>query len=250
MSTAEPGLRDTADAARGRRRDSVGMSRRVLLAGSVVLAVVVAGGLVAIFSLRSNSAPSASAIIGGPKVARMLRGVPQHGTSLGSPTAPVTLHEFADPQCPYCGEWERDGLPVIVNRYVRAGKVRVVFDGMAFLGPDSTTALRTAFAAARQNHLWNVIALLYENQGAENAGWVTEPLLRGVGGAVPGLDTERMLAERNSGAVDRAVAGASSLAQRLGVNSTPSFAIVPSQGQLQVVDAAGLNTALDAAVAR
>jgi protein-disulfide isomerase len=226
------------------------MSRRALVAGSVVLAVVTAGVLVAIFSLRSTPAPQVSAIVGGTQVADMLRGIPQAGASLGSPTAPVTLHEFADPQCPYCGAWERDALPGVVSRYVRPGKVRIVFDGMAFLGADSTTALRTAFAAAGQNHLWNVVALLYENQGAENTGWVTEPLLRGVGGTVPGLDTERMLADRNSPAVANAVVGANMLAQRLGVRSTPSFAVAPRGEQLQLVDAAELETALAAALAR
>ena len=250
MANPHARVRDTADALRLRQRDSVSMSRRVLVAGSVTLAVVAAGVLVAIFSLRSSPAPPAAAVMGGPKVARMFRGIPQNGAALGSPTAPVTIHEFADPQCPYCGMWERDALPAIVSRYVRPGKVRIVFDGMDFLGTDSSTALRTAFAAGSQNHLWNVVALLYENQGEENTGWVTEPLLRGVGGAVPGLDTERMLADRNSAAVDNAVAGASSLAQQMGVQSTPSFAVGPRGGQMQLVDADGLTTALDAALAR
>ncbi len=250
VAYADVRVRDTADAVRARRRDSVSMSRRVLVIGAVVLAVVVAGALVAIFSLRSSAEPQASAVLGGPKVANMLRGIPQDGTALGSPTAPVTLHEFADPQCPYCGAWERDGLPTIVSRYVRQGKVRIVFDGMAFVGPDSATALRTAFAAAGQNRLWNVLALLYENQGTENTGWVTEPLLRGVGAAVPGLDTERMLADRSSTGVDNAVAKASALAQQLGVNSTPTFAVGATGGQMQLVDAAGLTAALDAALSR
>jgi protein-disulfide isomerase len=243
-------LRDTPDAARGRQRESVSMSRRALVAGSLALAVLTAGVLVAIFALRSAPAPSATALMGEARVANMLRGIPQHGTALGSPTAPVTLIEFADPQCPYCGIWERDALPAIVTRYVRPGKVRIVFNGMAFVGADSGTALRTALAAASQDRFWNVIALLYENQGVENTGWVTEPLLGAIGGAVPGLDTQQMLADRNSAAVDNAGAAASSLAQRMGVNSTPSFALGPTGGRLQVVDAAGLTSALDAALAQ
>ena len=114
-----------------------------------------------------------------------------------------------------------------MTRYVKAGKVRIVFDGMAFVGADSETALRTALAAASQDRFWNVISLLYENQGVENTGWVTDSLLRSVGDAVPGVDTGRMLADRNSTAVDTAVAGSSSLAQQLGVQGTPSFAVGP-----------------------
>ncbi len=227
------------------------MGRRTLVLGSLALAVAAAGALVAVFSLGSGGAAAPpTALIGVADVGRMLRGVAQHGTALGSPGAPVTLVEFADPQCPYCGMWERDALPTVIARYVRTGKVRIVFDGMDFVGPDSETALRTALAAASQNHFWDVVELLYKNQGMENTGWVTDSLLRAIGGAVPGLDTGRMLADRDSAVVDDAVARASSLAQQLGVTSTPSFAVGPTGGRSQIVDARGLTAALDAALAR
>jgi protein-disulfide isomerase len=242
---------ESADAERTRRGEAWSMGRRTLVLGSLALAVVAAGALVAAFSLGSGSAAAPPTTpVGVADVASMLRGVPQHGTTLGSPAAPVTLVEFADPQCPYCGMWERDTLPTIVARYVRPGKVRLVFNGMYFVGPDSETALRTALAAASQNHFWDVIALLYKNQGTENAGWVTDSLLRGIGGVVPGLDTSQMLADRDSTVVDDAVSRASSLAQQLGVTSTPSFAVGPTGGRMQVVDAGGLTPALDAALAR
>ena len=226
------------------------MGRRALVLGSLALAVVVAGALVAVFSLRGNAAAPATPPTGVADVASMLRGVPQHGTALGSPSAPVTVVEFADPQCPYCGMWERDTLPTIIARYIRPGKVRLVFNGMYFVGPDSETALRAALAAASQNHFWDVIALLYKNQGTENAGWVTDSLLRSIGGAVPGLDTSRMLADRDSTVVDNAMTRASSVAQRMGITSTPSFAVGRTGGQSQVVDAGGLTAALASALGR
>ncbi len=88
-----------------------------------------------------------------------------------------------------------------MREYVRPGKLRLEFRGLAFVGSDSATALRTALAAGRQNRLWNVVDLLYRNQGTENTGWVTESLLRSVGEATPGLDVGRMLSERGSSAV-------------------------------------------------
>ena len=89
--------------------------------------------------------------------ATLLGGIPQHGTTLGNASAPVTLVEFADPQCPYCGLWERNALPDVIDHYVRTGKVRIVFNGLAFVGPDSETALRTALAAASLRGLANDI---------------------------------------------------------------------------------------------
>ena len=108
----------------------------------------------------------------------LFRDIPRNGIALGSPQAPVTLVEFADLQCPYCARWSRDAFPTIVDEYVRAGRVRVVFRGLSFVGPESNTALRAALAAGEQNRLWDVVHGLYLGQGAENSGWVSERLLR------------------------------------------------------------------------
>jgi protein-disulfide isomerase len=232
------------------------MRRRRLVLLSLAGAAVVAGALVAALVATTgggSKTPSAGAA-GVSRVATMLAGIPQRGEVLGSSKAPVTMIEFADPQCPYCGDFNRAVLPEIITRYVRTGKVQIRFNGMAFVGADSVTALRTALAAGRQNRFWNVMELLFENQGTENTGWVTDSLLQSIGNAVPGLDTHKMLDERNSDAVDEAIAQAETLAQQAGVNSTPTFAVGKTGGSLQIVqlsslDAAALTPSLDAALA-
>jgi protein-disulfide isomerase len=107
----------------------------------------------------------------------------------------VTLVEFADVQCPYCATWADAAFAEIGRDYVRPGKVRIVFSGLAFIGPESETGLRFALAAGRQGKLWQTVHLLYANQGAENSGWVTNELLSGLGASIPGLDVERALRE-------------------------------------------------------
>src|SRR5439155_6373170 len=77
----------------------------------------------------------------------LFAGIPQRGNVLGSPHAPLTLVEYADLQCPYCGAFARDTLPALVSEYVRSGEVKLVFRGMAFVGPESLTALRAVVAA-------------------------------------------------------------------------------------------------------
>jgi protein-disulfide isomerase len=218
-------------------------------------AVLLGGGLIAalVLTTRGSTGSHSTAPVGMAQVAAMLRNVPQNGAVLGSPKAPVTLVEFADPQCPYCGDWERTSLPTIVDKYVRPGKVRIVFNGMSFVGPDSTTALRTALAAGQQDRFWNVIALLYLNQGTENTGWVTDSLLRGIGDAIPGLDTNRMLASMNSPAVTRQLDAAAAFAQKAGVDRTPTFAVGKTDKALTLVqvsslEPSGLEPALDAAL--
>ncbi len=231
------------------------MSRKRLFAVAAGTAVLLGGGLIAalVLTTRGSAGSPSTAPAGVAEVATMFRDIPQHGAVLGSQSAPVTLVEFADPQCPYCGDWERASLPTIVAKYVRSGKVRIVFNGMSFVGPDSETALRTALAAGEQNRLWNVIALLYLNQGTENTGWVTDALLRGIGNAVPGLDTKRMLASLHSATVNQRLAAAAALAQEAGINQTPTFAVGRTNKALTLVQVtslgpSGLEPALDAAL--
>ena len=170
------------------------------VAASSSLSAIVAG-LAGVEPRRRASTSASTRPSDAPETAALLRGIPQHGTVLGSPNAPVKLVEYADLQCVYCGVWARDVFPTLVRRYVRTGKVQLEFRGLAFVGADSETALRTALAASEQNKLWNVVELLYRNQGAENSGWVNDGFVKAALAAIPGLDASRVLAARDGAAV-------------------------------------------------
>ena len=198
-------------------------------------AVLVTAALVAV-SLVGSAADEPEAVahesVAAPVVRdALLRGIPQDGIALGSPKAPVTLVEYADLQCPYCAQWARDTFPAIVDEYVRTGRVRLVLHGLAFLGPDSDTALRAALAAGEQDRLWDVVHGLFLRQGAENSGWVTSDVLRSV--ATPGLDAERMLGGTHSAWVERQLAAAREAAEAAQVPGTPFFQAGPTGGPLK-----------------
>ena len=127
----------------------------------------------------------------------------------------MTLVEYADLQCPYCAQWARDAFPTIVQEYVRAGRVRIVFRGLSFIGPDSDAALRAALAAGQQDRLWDVVHGLFVQQGAENSGWVSDAVLRSFDGT--GIDTQRMLDATHSAWVERQLAAAQRAATAAGV---------------------------------
>lgn len=231
------------------------MTRRTYAAvGAVALLVAVALIAASLIGIR-GSQPAQAEQVSLNDSSTLLQGIPQSGPALGRPGAPVTLVEFADPQCPYCAQWSQQAFPDLVRNYVRPGKLRIVFAGLAFIGPDSDEALRFALAAGRQGKLWQVVDLLYANQGAENSDWVSEDFLREVGGGVPGLDVERALRATHSPAVERELAAAKDLQSRLGVRSTPSFAASPANGTLAPVritslDAGGIRPTLDGLLAR
>ncbi|MGH3070714.1 MAG: DsbA family protein [Gaiellaceae bacterium] len=170
----------------------------------------------------------------------LFAGIEQHGNALGSPKAPVTLVEYADLQCPYCAQWARDALPTLVDEYVKTGRLRIVFRGLAFIGPDSDKALRAALVAGRANHLWDVVHALYLRQGAENAGWVTDELLNEIAAGVPGLDAEKLLDERSQSSVAGELERAAAAALAAGVNGTPAFQVGPTGGALEVVRVSSL----------
>jgi protein-disulfide isomerase len=182
-------------------------------------------------------------------------GIPQSGTVLGDRSAPATLIEFADLQCPFCADFATGTLPAVVEDFVRPGDLALDFQALTFIGPDSEQAARMAEAAGLQDRLWQFVDVFYANQGTENSGYVDEDFLTEIGSAIPGLDAEAALADSASPEVDAALAAARSSADRFGVDSTPSFVITPEGGEPRRLEVASLEpdeftAALEAALGK
>jgi protein-disulfide isomerase len=225
---------------------AVGIAAVGIAAGLIVASVVGSGGkkkavptTVASTSSSTTTAPGGTAN-GAAATKKLFRGIPQRLNVLGNPQAPVTMVEFADPQCPFCREFALGGLPAIVREYVRPGKVKLVFAGLAFIGSDSEVALRATYAAGLQSRLWDFLDLLYRNQGAENSGWVTDGLLREVGGSIAGLDVDAMLAARQTAEVDNAIVATGQQATSAHVNGTPTFFAGRTGATLQFINVSEL----------
>lgn len=212
-----------------------GLPRAWLYGGIAGIAAVVAIVLVLV-SVLGGEDDATPVGVDGTAAARLLDGIPQEGLWLGSPDAPVIVYEFVDLQCPYCQKAASNVLPDLIADYVRPGNVRIQLRGVAFIGPDSEKALRAVVAASLQNKAWYVEHLLYEHQGQENDGWVTDELLRAVGAAVAGLDVEQMLADMDSDAVDEAMGTSAGEAQAGGIRSTPTFLATKAGGKLKEID--------------
>jgi protein-disulfide isomerase len=204
----------------------------VLTSAALLAAALVAASLLTAGGGEPAAAPAAAA-------PGLFAGVPQDGLALGDPDAPVTLVEYADLQCPFCAEWAVRTLPRLVDDYVRAGELRIVFHGLAFLGPDSDKAVRAALAASRDDRLWDVVDGLYRSQLAENSGWVTDDLLDRIAADV-GLDGGELRDRGSEPWVDAELGRASAAAQAAGVQGTPSFELGPTGGELELVRLASL----------
>jgi protein-disulfide isomerase len=199
--------------------------RRLWLFGaSATVAAVVIAIAIAVSRTDEGTGTTTGPPEGVAEVNALYRGIPQRGNQLGRADAPVGIVEFADLQCPFCGEYSRDVMPTVVERYVRPGKVKVAFRGLAFIGEDSEEALRVAIAAGLQGKLFQFVDLVYRNQGAEESGWVDDDYLRRIGRAV-GLDVPPAFAARGGPEVTGALEGAKDEAEQAGVNSTPTILI-------------------------
>jgi protein-disulfide isomerase len=243
---------ERADAARARRRRRLG---QLAVVAAIAAALVVAG----IVLSSGSDAPDAgtrdaSGVVGATETRELFAGIPQQGTVLGDPDAPVTLVEYADLQCPFCRDFALGTLPTLIDRYVRDGRVKLDLRLLRFLGPDSVTAARAAMAAAEADRYWPFVELFYRNQGEENSGYVTPAFLRRLGGAIPGLDPAALAEDRaDTPAAERRLAAFEASARAAGVDSTPSFLLARGDGaperlEVSSLEAAAFTGPIDAAL--
>jgi protein-disulfide isomerase len=232
----------------GERAAAAASARRTrafrLLAAAGVAAVLVTVAAVASSSGGQPPAPVASS--------ELFRGIPERDGVLGDPDAPLTVTEYVDLQCPACAAAARETLPSLVRDYVRTGKAKLEARTLHFIGPDSDRAARVAAGAEREGRLWPFLEAFYAAQGAENSGYVTDEFLRSVANAA-GVDADAALAYADSAAAQERLDRANADAQRLGIESTPTFTVARGDGTPRVLDANDTTTlaaALDAEPAR
>lgn len=100
---------------------------------------------------------------------------------LGNAGAPVTIIEYGDFQCPFCGKFFSETESQIKENYVKSGKVKFVYRHFAFLGPESMAAAEAAECAKDQGKFWQYHDALYSAEvkdGQEHNGNLNEALFQ------------------------------------------------------------------------
>jgi protein-disulfide isomerase len=84
----------------------------------------------------------------------------------GSPTAPVTVYEMSDFQCPFCRRQALETFPALEKQFVSTGKVRWIFLNLPLtqLHPNASAAAEFAMCAAKLDKFWPVHDLLFTYQ--------------------------------------------------------------------------------------
>lgn len=89
----------------------------------------------------------------------------------GDRRAKVTVVEFSDYLCPFCGRYARETFPRIEAEYIRTGKVRYVFRDfpIASIHPAAPKAHEAGHCAGEQGKFWEMHDRLFLNQRAAGA---------------------------------------------------------------------------------
>jgi protein-disulfide isomerase len=214
-----------------------------LAAGGVFLAIIVVVVVIIVVGSGSDSGGDASNVVEIPAVEKLVSGIPQQATVLGQKSAPVTVVEYGDLQCPFCKAASEEVLPEIIEKDVKSGKVKMIYRDFIIIGPESVPAGEAALAAGAQGKGWTFIELWYRNQGEENSGYVTEEFIESIGKGAGVPDLAKWNKERKSGKYKKTVEATTEQASKLGFSGTPSFAIEgPHSNGLELlgtVEAAG-----------
>lgn len=219
--------------------------RTAYLAGGIaLLAIIIVGALILVSQSGDDSSSNP------PVESGLLAGIPQSGITLGQSDAPVTVVEFADLQCPFCAMFATENFPDVVKKYVEPGDVKMELRLLGFVGPDSENARLVAGAAAEQDRIWPLAENVYQNQGQENSGYLTNDFLKQQGADIPGLDIDKAIADSSGDAAQMYASESDTEAQNAQVSSTPTFLVGPTGGQMNSVSADGLDKAIDEALAQ
>ena len=146
---------------------------------------------------------------------------------LGDSSAPVTIVEFTDFQCPFCGRHATTTFPALRSGDIKAGKVRYIVRDLPIteIHPWAMKAAVAARCARVQSETayWRYHDALFANQ--RGLGDSLLPTLA----AKVGLDINRFNACRASGRFDTAIQADRTEAMHLGLDGTPSFVVGASR---------------------
>jgi protein-disulfide isomerase len=137
----------------------------------------------------------------------------------GNKNAQVTLVEFTDYQCPFCGRHVRETWPQIEKDYVAKGKVKFVVREFPLesLHKNAFKAAEAAQCAAEQGKYFEMHDRLFANQNALETAQLPEHA------AAIGLNAQKFKECMDSGKYAAQVRKDLAEGAKLGVTGTPTF---------------------------
>jgi protein-disulfide isomerase len=213
----------------------------------ILLALIAIVGVAALATVglraRQSSAPGGAAL-DRPSLSAPTGRTPDGYYYKGQPDAAVTVVEYSDFECPYCGRFAT-GLALAIDRdYVETGKIRYIFHDYPLpKHANAIAASEAARCAGDQNAFWPMHDTLFANQAqwSESA----QPLPQfGAYAKQLKLDGAAFTQCMNNGKYTAAIRQAQQDSNQAQIPGTPTFVIDGKQ-----YDSSQLQGAIDAALA-
>ncbi len=224
-------------------RLSISIPGAIILGSLLIsLSILYVGGALGKFTLKSTAqiAPLASSQ---PSQAPLVPVTVGNLPVKGDAKAKVTIIEFADFQCPFCGAvtgFQNNGPvasqlvkqdpnwkpyePGILNDYIKTGKVKFAYRDFAFLGQESNDSANAARCANEQGKYWEYHEKLFSSQQGENQGAFAKDKLKKFATEL-GLDANKFNDCVDSNKYAKDVQDDTEAGRQSGVNGTPALFI-------------------------
>ena len=215
--------KDRVEAGRGRRADVVkkskSSSKTPFYAAIGVVALFGVGALAYVASRPKNVATTVDP-------AKIVPGEPQ-GYLLGKPDAPVQVIEFADFECPACGQFATLAEPDIRKRLVDAGTISYRFYDYPLPMHKNTWAASNAAACAdEQGKFWEMHDQLFNAQDQWNGQATSRPKGKFMEYAKAlGLNVDQWEACFDARKYQARIKANEQMATKRGASQTPTFVI-------------------------
>lgn len=144
---------------------------------------------------------------------------------LGDLNAPVTIIEYSDFQCPFCGRFFTQTETQVRENYIKNNQVKFVYRHFAFLSEESNKAAEAVECAKDQGKFWDfhdAIFISEEKDGKEHNGNLNRALFMSMAAGL-GMDTEQFGSCFDSQKYAAKVNRDKAEAQTIGVQATPTL---------------------------
>jgi protein-disulfide isomerase len=191
--------------------------------------LIVAGGAVAVVAIAAAvyfgtrpTAPGAAPVpvAAASADAKSLLNVQPGDHVMGDPKAPITMIEYASLTCPHCAHFNTTELPQIEEKWVKTGKVKLIYRDFP-LDQIATKAAQLAECAGNDKY-FAVIDMIFRGQGtwavAQDPIAELSKSLR-----IAGMGDNEVKACLANDAVATGVINDYRGGETLGVNSTPTI---------------------------
>jgi len=152
---------------------------------------------------------------------------------MGDSNAPITIIEWGDYQCTFCYKFHQSTLNIIIDDFIKTGKVKLVFKDFPLNGPDSILAAEAAYCAQDQEKYWQYHNELYKNWGGEKTGWITGESLDRFAVTVD-LDLVEFNTCLDEHIYQKRVITHYEFGKDLGIDATPSFLVFNEQKIIKI----------------